>query len=124
MFLASLPDTRAKIEAGANEVLALAERLDAAAVQDSNSVLLSLHLSRLEPLAYGAETADPVRGDCPRRQHGDGPARHTPERRPLRRRAVPYNGVDAREGFGLDPASSARLEAVGGPADDAHDAVR
>ena len=51
MFLASLPDTRAEIEAGAGEVLALAERLDASAVQDGNAVLFRLHLSRPEPLA-------------------------------------------------------------------------
>ena len=55
VFHTSFPDTLAEIEARAREVLALAERLDAAAVQDGDAVLLRLHLSRLERLAWRAE---------------------------------------------------------------------
>lgn len=66
VFHTSFPDTLAEIKAGARDVLALAERLDAAAVQDGDAVLLRLHLSRLERLAWRAE--DDVRafyGDVP-----------------------------------------------------------
>jgi len=54
-FHDSFPGTLAEIEAGAREVLALAEQLDAAAVQGGDAVLLRFHLSRLERLAWRAE---------------------------------------------------------------------
>jgi len=55
VFHRSFPGTLAAIEAGAREVLALAERLDAAAVQDGDAVLLRLTLWRLDRLAWRAE---------------------------------------------------------------------
>ena len=55
VFHTSFPDTLAQIGTAAREVAALAERLDAAAVQDGDAVLLRLHLSRLERLAWRAE---------------------------------------------------------------------
>jgi hypothetical protein len=55
VFHTSFPDTLAAIEAGARKVLALAERLDAAAVQDGDAVLIRLLLWRLDRLAWRAE---------------------------------------------------------------------
>ena len=54
-FHESFPGTLAEIEAGAREVLAIAERLDAAAVQGGDAVLIRLLLWRLDRLAWRAE---------------------------------------------------------------------
>jgi len=73
-FWEALPATLAEIEAGAREVLAIAERLDAAAVQGGDAVLLRLALSRLERLAWRAE--DDVQafyGDKPAPRRGSAP---------------------------------------------------
>lgn len=71
VFHSSFPGTLAEIEAGAREVLALAERLDAAAIQDGDGVLLRLLAWRLDRLAWRAE--DDVQafyGDVPAPRRG------------------------------------------------------
>lgn len=73
-FHESLPGTLDEIEVLAREVLALAERLDAAAVQGGDAVLLRFALSRLERLAWMAE--DDVQafyGDKPAPRRGAAP---------------------------------------------------
>jgi hypothetical protein len=73
-FHESFPGTLAEIVGRARELLALAERLDAAGVQAGDAVLLRLHLHRLEEWAWRAEdevqafygsTPAPRRGAAP-----------------------------------------------------------
>ena len=60
-------------------------------------------------------TAGAVRGDRSRRQHGDGPAWHSPQRRPLRSGTAPHNAVDAREGPRPRPGVIGPLGGCGRP---------
>jgi hypothetical protein len=71
IFHESFPDTLAAIQAEAREVLALAQRLDAAAFQDGDGVSLRLMLWRLDRFVCDAEEdVQAYYGDVPAPRRG------------------------------------------------------